>query len=59
MSVNHLSRHCERFGSERHRLIYALSELDVLHGTLVRDLCDLKTGFDLTFSSGWRSTATL
>jgi hypothetical protein len=31
-TVNHLIWHWERFGSERHRLIDALSELDVLHG---------------------------
>jgi hypothetical protein len=37
-TVDHLIWHCERFGSERHRLIDALSELDVLHGTPVRDL---------------------
>jgi hypothetical protein len=36
--VNHLIWHCERFGSEIHRRIDALSELDVLHGTPVRDL---------------------
>jgi hypothetical protein len=34
-TVHHLICHCERFGSERHRLIDALSELDVLHGTPV------------------------
>jgi hypothetical protein len=37
-TVDHLIWHCERFGSERHRLIDALSELDVLHGTPVRDM---------------------
>jgi hypothetical protein len=37
-TVDHLIWHCERFGSERHRLINALCELDVLHGTPVRDL---------------------
>jgi hypothetical protein len=31
-TVDHLIWHCERFGSERHRLIDALSELDVQHG---------------------------
>jgi hypothetical protein len=36
---DHLIWHCERFGSERHQLIDALSKLDVLHGTPVRDLC--------------------
>jgi hypothetical protein len=41
-TVDHLIWHCERFGSERHRLIDALSELDVLHGTSVRDLCGLR-----------------
>jgi hypothetical protein len=41
-TVDHLIWHCERFGSERHRLIDALSELDVLHGTPVRDLCGLR-----------------
>jgi hypothetical protein len=41
-TVDHLIWHCQRFGSERHRLIDALSELDVLHGTPVRDLCDLR-----------------
>jgi hypothetical protein len=40
--VDHLIWHCERFGSERHRLIDALSELDVQHGTPVRDLCGLR-----------------
>jgi hypothetical protein len=65
-TVDHLIWHCDRFGSERHRLIDALSELDVLHGTPVRDLCSLrkwsaikccldflgslKSGSDLTFS---------
>jgi hypothetical protein len=38
-TVDHLIWHCERFGSERHRLIDALSKLDVLHGTPLRDLC--------------------
>jgi hypothetical protein len=43
MVLNSISYwHCERFGSERHRLIDALSELDVLHGTPVRDLCGLR-----------------
>jgi hypothetical protein len=37
--VDHLIWYCARFRSERHRLIDALSELDVLHGTPVRDLC--------------------
>jgi hypothetical protein len=41
-TVDHLIWHCERFGSERHRLIDALSELDVLHGTPDRDLCGLR-----------------
>jgi hypothetical protein len=40
--VDHLIWHCERFGSERHRLIDALSDLDVLHGTPVRDMCGLR-----------------
>jgi hypothetical protein len=41
--VDHLIWHCERFGSERHRLIDALSDLNVLHGTPVWDLCGLRT----------------
>jgi hypothetical protein len=41
-TVNHLIWFCERFGPERHRLIHALSDLDVLHGTPVRDLCGLR-----------------
>jgi hypothetical protein len=41
-TVDFLIWHCERFGSERHRLIDAMSELDVLHGTPVRDLCGLR-----------------
>jgi hypothetical protein len=41
-SVDHLIWHCERFGSERHRIIDALAELNVLHGTPVRDLCGLR-----------------
>jgi hypothetical protein len=41
-TVDHLIWHCERFGLERHRLIDALSELDLLHGTPVRDLCGLR-----------------
>jgi hypothetical protein len=32
-TVEYLIWYCERFGSERHRLIHPLSELDVLHGT--------------------------
>jgi hypothetical protein len=38
--VDHLIWHCERFGSETH--IDTLSELDVLHGTPVRDLCGVQ-----------------
>jgi hypothetical protein len=38
-TVDHLIWHCERFGSERHRLVDALFELVVLHVTPVRDLC--------------------
>jgi hypothetical protein len=41
-TVDHLIWHCERLGSERHRLIDALSKLDVPHGTPVRDLCGLR-----------------
>jgi hypothetical protein len=41
-TVDHLIWYCERFGSEKHRLIDALSELDVLHGTPVQDLCGLR-----------------
>jgi hypothetical protein len=41
-TVDHLNWHCERFGLERHRLIDALSGLDVLHRTPVRDLCGLR-----------------
>jgi hypothetical protein len=40
--LDHLIWHCERFGSERHRLMDALSALDVQHGTPVRDLCGLR-----------------
>jgi hypothetical protein len=36
-TVDHLICHYERFGSERHRRIDTLSELDVLHDTPVRD----------------------
>jgi hypothetical protein len=51
-SVDHLIWHCERFGSERHRLIDALSEMDVLHGTPVVWTSSevLKSGFDRTIS---------
>jgi hypothetical protein len=62
-TVDHLIWHCERFGSERHRLIDALFQLDELHGTPVRDLCGgvssnvvwtssevLKSGSDMTIS---------
>jgi hypothetical protein len=41
-TVDHLIWHCERFGSERHRLMDALPELDVQHGTPVRNLCGLR-----------------
>jgi hypothetical protein len=41
-TVDHLIWHSERFGSEKHRLVEALSGLDVLHGTPVRDLCSLR-----------------
>jgi hypothetical protein len=41
-TVDHLIWHCERFGSDRHRLIDALSKLDVLHGTPVRNLYGLQ-----------------
>jgi hypothetical protein len=41
-TVDHLIWHCESFGSERHRLVDALSELDVLYGTPVRDLSGLR-----------------
>jgi hypothetical protein len=41
-TVDHLIWHCERFGPERHRLIDALSELNVLHGTPVWDVCGLR-----------------
>jgi hypothetical protein len=41
-TVDHLIWHCERFGSERHLLIDALSELDMQDGTPVRDLCGLR-----------------
>jgi hypothetical protein len=41
-TVDHLNWHCERFGSERLQFIEALFELDVLHGTPVRDLCGLR-----------------
>jgi hypothetical protein len=34
-TMDHLIWHCERFGSERHRLIDAMSEMDVLHGAMV------------------------
>jgi hypothetical protein len=41
-TVDHLIWHCERFGSEKHQFIDALSKLDVLHGTPVQDLCGLR-----------------
>jgi hypothetical protein len=41
-TVDHLIWHCAKFGSERHRLVDALSELDVLHGILVQDQCGLR-----------------
>jgi hypothetical protein len=36
---DHLIWHCERFGPERHRLIDALAELDVLHVGLLFGIC--------------------
>jgi hypothetical protein len=44
-TVDHLIWHYERFGSERYRLIDTLSELNVLHGTPVRDLWSTKVEF--------------
>jgi hypothetical protein len=46
-TVDHLIWHCERFWSEKHRLVDALSELDVLYGTPVRDLCGLRKWSDI------------
>jgi hypothetical protein len=59
-TVDHLIWHCERFGSERHRLIDALSELDVLHRTPLRDLCGLqKWSSTEVFKSGSEPTISL
>jgi hypothetical protein len=41
-TVNHFIWHYERFGSERHQFMEALSGLDVLHETPFRDLCGLR-----------------
>jgi hypothetical protein len=41
-TVDHLIWHCERFRSDRHRLIGALAALNVSIGILIRDLCALK-----------------
>jgi hypothetical protein len=41
-TVDHLIWHCERFRLERHRLIGALTALNVSIGIPIRDLCALK-----------------
>jgi hypothetical protein len=41
-AVDHLIWHCERFRLERHRLIDAVTTLNVSIGIPIRDLCALK-----------------
>jgi hypothetical protein len=47
-TVDHLIWYCERFGSEKHRLIDRLAELDKLHVTPVQDLCGLQKWSGIT-----------